>query len=213
MNTGLQFIEQIRALRIKVADPVIEAQSETDRVENGGGGWLAQQFESTIASLGASFHKEHNTDDTHKTINASGPISERGRVTPLGVWVDVPLAAPNFSGAGAMTWTVPNTAALSLAYTLIGMTMILEFLILGSTVGGVVGYPLQITIPNNFRAVRYVDGVYFYSDNGGPVTAGLCEVAPNGTFVNLYKIPTGTNWTASAAATDARGSLTFEVKM
>jgi len=56
----------------------------------------------------------------------TGSVTEKGRLTPMGHWIDVPFNAANFamSSGGMGTWTVGAGAIISNRYTLVGKTMI-----------------------------------------------------------------------------------------
>ena len=176
------------------------------------GGFLVDELETAYGLIVGGYNTQHNSDDTHGTITASGPISERGRTTPMGEWTDIPLAASQFTGAGTMTWTVPDSTSYKLSYTLIGNTMTLGFVLLNTTVGVGGSTPLRIKLPLGLLGVRYTDCLYYYSDNGGAYTVGIAETTLNVPYLDLYQVPTGTLWTASTALTSVRGTATFEVK-
>jgi hypothetical protein len=57
--------------------------------------YLSQGLELLGASIAAGFYKEHNQDDTHSTIHATGKIYEQGRTTAIGEWKTVPYN-PNY---------------------------------------------------------------------------------------------------------------------
>jgi len=210
MKIGLSFLPQIRSLLIPSPNPeqLADLTSE-DRALKNGGGWIAQQVQEIIAQISTSFGREHNDDDTHSTINATGTIAERGRTFPLGEMIPVPYLAGNFTGNGTMTWTVDGTDVNNLAYAVIGKLMFLAFNISATSVGGAVNSALQIAIPSHAMSSRYGAGSYQYADNG-VAGAGAWQVSPNGTVVQLFNAASG-NWTASANNTTVVGTAIFEV--
>jgi hypothetical protein len=69
-----------------------------------------------IASVvSAGYHIQHNTNDTHKTITATGPISERKRTVPIGAWTDIAFLATNYTATGT-TWVVTAAEQVTLKY-------------------------------------------------------------------------------------------------
>ena len=210
MKIGLSFLPQIRSLLIPSPNPeqLADLTSE-DRALKNGGGWIAQQVQEIIAQISTSFGREHNDDDTHSTINASGTIAERGRSFPLGEMIPVPYLAANFTGSGTMTWTVDGADVNNLAYAVIGKLMFLAFNISATSVGGALSSALQIAIPGHAQSSRYGAGSYQYADNG-VAGAGAWQVSPNGTVLQLFNASSG-NWTASANNTTVVGTAIFEV--
>jgi len=77
----------------------------------------------------------------------AGPLVERGRGAPIGEWLTIPYSAGIFTASGSMTWTV-SVAPSTLAYTVIGRTVILFFNI-GGTIGGTASTDLFVTLPFN----------------------------------------------------------------
>lgn len=218
MKTGLQFIEQIRTLRIKSPSPTQDQLLTFDqRSANAGGGWIAAQFEKLIAAVEGSFHREHTSDDRHSTITATGTITERNRDLPMGEWIPISLAAARFTGGGAMTWTVPVTFAnAGMAYMFIGTTMFIRWNLVSTTVGGVVNPVLLVTIDSLFTPTGFDSSTSFvYNDNGTPGT-GLAQIyrgtPGSGTVLYLYKDSSGaTNWTAAAGTTHVQGQISCEI--
>jgi len=86
---------------------------------------------------------ERSTGNT----NQSGAIIERGRGVALGEWINVPFSAGDFTGNGAMTWTVASGDVLFNMYTLIGKTMIWILQLDTTSVGGTPNTQLLATVP------------------------------------------------------------------
>jgi len=130
MKLGLAYITQIRGVEDRPGGedrPAADAPGEaTPGVLSVLRGFLALQLTNLVATIGAGYHTEHNLDDTHKTITASGSISEHGRRTPLGEWIPLPFSTLAFVGLGTMTWTVSPTLA-TIKYMVVGKTVFLVF--------------------------------------------------------------------------------------
>ncbi len=215
MNIGLDFIEQIRTLRIKSPDPEKDQLlTFTQRSDNAGGGWIAAQLQKITGSIQAGYHKQHTGDDQHSTITATGSISERNREAAMGEAVAIPFVPSNFTASGAMTWTVATASAKQIYYTLVGTTMTVYFNLISTTVGGTPSTNLIMRVPNGAFCRREVQGTFHYFDNG---TAGIGLVnvpgqlnGSRGDEIQFFIVTTG-NWAASAAATYVRGQISFEI--
>ena len=216
MRIGLQFIDQIRTLRIKSPDPTQDQKLTFDqRSANAGGGWIAAQFEKIVASIAASYHQEHNDDDSHSTIHATGEIFERDRTAAIGEAIPIPFNPTNFTAAGAMTWTVAIANAIQLYYTLVGAMMTVFFDIQSSTVGGTPNTNLIMRVPSGAFCRRTTESTFFYFDNA-VAGVGLVSVPGQvngslGNEIQFFILSTG-NWAASAAQTHVRGQITFEIQ-
>lgn len=217
MKIGLSFINQIRNLVIPSADPMEEQNvSAVERAKQNGGGWVAQQLNEGFAQVAAGYHIEHNDDDTHKVIHASGALYERLRTVALGEWVSVPADPARFTGNGTMTWSVPaDFSGGGLFYALIGKTMIVNFNIVGTTVGGVVNTQLKIQVHDTLTPVHVSNAAFWYTDNGtrgvGQCQVGSSVAAKSGTQLVLLT-QTFANWTLSAGLTHTQGQMFFEVQ-
>jgi hypothetical protein len=193
MNVGLPFLEQIQ-------------QGPVNQL----GGWVAKSLNQLIAAITRGYHTQHNENDTHKTITATGSISERARTTALGEWIAVPYVSTNYT-ATTGTWIVTASQAVSVWYTLVGKTMTVSFLITGSSLTLATATWLQIKIPAMATSTRQQWGTFAYNDNGTQGT-GVCYVIPTtNTVIRFGKTLTGSSaWTVSATLSLA-GSFAFEV--
>lgn len=196
MKIGLSLVDQIRALQIP-ADPIVQGTA-LDRTKAGGGGWIAQQFQSLVASLTTAYHSEHNDDDTHKTIHATGAIYERARTTAMGDWTDVPFSATNFGGSGSMTWTVTQAQQLVYAYLQIGTTLYLNYWIEQTTIGGTASSSLRLTLPASLVVAQYATAPIHYLNSTANV--GFVAATPGDRFVSFQKSD-ASNWNTAAAVT------------
>jgi len=136
-----------------------------------------------------------NTIATNRAGNVliAGSISERGRTTPLGQWIDVPFSSSNFTSS-ANSWVVDSGDVISHSYTLIGKTMYLEFFIFNSTTS-VPAAELRITIPGGFtvsKTYALAGGIAF---DGTTWTTAYISLTGGNSFVALRVHPTGAvNW-------------------
>lgn len=211
MKIGLSYITQIRGGEDS-GQLVPESDASPLRAL---GGWIALTFNQLVAALISGYHTEHNADDTHSIIHASGAISERGRTTPMGVWINVPFIASDFSGDTAMTWTVDAADVATWAYTLVGNTMTVAWYLTNTTVGGTPSTYLRIKVPAEKQVVRLTYNASLYIDNGGASTVGYAGAGRiSGTtplnYIHLVKAG-GANWTATTNATSTWGQISFEV--
>jgi hypothetical protein len=218
MKIGLSFMPQIRALLIQSPSPEqLAAIPAEERVALVGGGWIAQEFQELAAQTTAAWNREHNDDDTHSTIHATGTISERSRTVPMGEWIDIPLTQSRFTGSGTMTWTLPAAVSVQMYanYMLIGKTVFVRWNVIGMSVGGAVGLFLNLTILDSLTPAtnRQTIGNFQYTDNG-VVGVGQVSAQPGangvGTFLRFINA-TVVNWTASAGLNNSQGELFFEV--
>lgn len=173
-------------------------------------GFVKQALLSVISVIGGGYHTQHNANDTHGTITATGSISERNRGVAMGAWTAIPFAATIYTATGT-TWTVTNAQQVTLKYTLIGTTLLVAFYISVSTVGGATAN-LFITLPLNATSTVSSYGTCTYNDNGtygtGTILAVTGQAFPQ---LKLMKnIGGSVNWSNSAALTVA-GQIAFEV--
>lgn len=207
MKIGLPFLTQLRGQAPKAAG----ITDESGRTESTGG-WAALSFQQLVASITTSWNREHNDDDTHKTITATGTISERRRTTAIGAWIAVPFVSTDFLGTGGATWAVTASELMTFAYTLVGTTMILAWQIEASTLAFAATPILTIKIPAGAMAVRSQLGSFGFDDNGTRGT-GIAQVGRTaGTQLVEFRkdIRGGTTW-ASSANLSLFGQLAFEV--
>lgn len=185
MKVGLDFIEQVRSQA----------------------NWVALQIERIVAGVVTSFHKEHNDDDTHGTIHASGPIFERERTVAIGDWIDVAFAATNFTGSASMTWTVTSAQQVAFSYLKLGTTIYLNYWIEGAALGGTASASLRLKLPENVRIAQYASAP-FYAVNGA-ATTGRATATPGDRFITLFKTD-NTNWSLASTVT-VQGQIALEV--
>ena len=143
-------------------------------------------------------------------LKCNGPLLERNRAANVGEWTSVTFAAGNFTGSGAMTWTLDSADQTTLAYMLVGKTLWVSFNLGNTTVGGTVNISLQIAIPGGFTATKQMVAPILISDNGGTQVAGYAVVVASGNNILCRKMDNA-NWTLATNTTNVSGLIAFEV--
>ena len=169
-------------------------------------------FTKLIAALAGGYHKQHNTNDTHSTITATGKISERNRSVPFGERTALSLNTAWFTAPTGSTWTVTPASFGYLTYALVGRLMTIDFSIVNSQVSVAAAASVRITLPVSATLLRATYGTFAYNDNGTAGT-GVLYANPDagtGTYLQLMKDLKSTTWSVSAALTLA-GQITVEV--
>jgi hypothetical protein len=170
---------------------------------------LRNELERVCAQLTEWQKANHNDDGTHSNIVATGTITERGRTAAMGVWTDVPYSAANFTGFGAMTWTVDAADQITYRYMFVGDTMFVDVYLDATSVGGVVSTPLMIAIPGGFVAAKSVASGTFVVDNGATAVA-FQRVLAGATKIEVARVDLA-NFTACANLTYVRVQMSFGV--
>lgn len=126
-------------------------------------------------------------------------------------WTSVTFSAGNFTGGGTQTWTLTSGDQDTFRYVEIGKTMIVQVVLLTTSVGGTAHPELRLTIPNGRTTASTSAGTLFGLNNG--VSAYPCYQADSGaTYVRIFVDPTlATNWTASTNNTQIRGTFVLHV--
>lgn len=172
------------------------------------GGWIAQTLKVLVAGIMTAYHTEHNDDDTHKTIHASGAIFEQGRTTAAGDWIEVAPTSADFSATLPLVWLVTPAQVTTWEYMLVGHTLFLNFAITGSTESGAAGQPLTMKIPGRFTtSIEHQDfGVFEYHEGA---TYGVGTIIVQAGLIRLYKAARA-NWLGSGSL-DVHGQVFFEI--
>ena len=210
MNLSMPFRDQVRGLPIPTASPV--RGDLTTRARVSGGGWIAETFDGLRIAIGAAWHREHNADNTHKTIHATGPVYERARTVPIGEWIHQSYTSASFTASGGASWPVTADQLKVFEYMFAGNTMWVSFYIETSPIILAAPQALLLTMPVQSSAAHQQFGTFSYDDNGTRGT-GCLTVIPGagGTVINLLKDLRGaTTWGISANVTVA-GQFAFEV--
>lgn len=146
-------------------------------------------------------------------LDTTNGLTEHGRTHRSGEWQDIAFAAGNFSADTGANWTLTSGDQTTLAMSLQGLTLELDFELFTTTVGGTPLY-LKIALPGG-RVVRHTKSgtIRRAFDNGTSITSKAMVVAIAGdAFIRIYKDDTGTaNWTASTNLTDVSGTIRVPV--
>lgn len=126
-----------------------------------------------------------------------------------GAWTTPAFSAGDFTGSGAMTWTLVAGDVSTFAYMIDGKKMTVSFYLLTTTVGGVADDTLRIAIPASKTATKTMLNACYISDNGTPVI-GTCRVVAAGTSIEIQRTD-GADFTAATDATSVLGQITFEI--
>lgn len=128
------------------------------------------------------------------------------RTTAEGHWTSVAFSAANFTGNGAMTWTLAAGDQVRYAYTLIGKTIIIDYVFATSSVGGVADTILLVAAPGGvtFASATHQMNVAVASDNAVVVDAYVQVI--DATHWGFLKRD-GSAWTAAADTTAVQGTL------
>lgn len=173
------------------------------------GGWIGQTLKILVAGVSTGYHTEHNDDDTHKTIHATGSISERGRTTAQGEWIAPAVTAADFSATSPLTWIVTPAQVTTWEYMLIGKTLFLNFAVSGSTEGGSAGQPLTMKIPGHFTTTEAGHSDYGIFEYLEGATYGIGAIVVQAGTIRLYKAARA-NW-LGAGSVDVHGQVYFEI--
>lgn len=129
-----------------------------------------------------------------------------------GAWITPAFVAGTYTGVGGGTWTLAAGDVTTQAYRLVGRTVHVMWVLVTTTVAGVVG---DLSIGNaawgGFTAAKAENGVHSYSDNGGAEVIGSVRVAAAGAALLLDRIA-GANWTAAVDTTSSKGQMCVEVQ-
>lgn len=131
------------------------------------------------------------------SVAAVGSVYERGRLTAMGEWTTIPFNAGNFF-ASSGTWTVGAGNVISLAYMLIGKTLLLIIYLTGTSLSATAG-SLSMSLPSGFSiGISAIESLSYH--NAGTNGSGMIQAyAGAPTQINFYRtIDAGTAWAAGA---------------
>ncbi len=164
-----------------------------------------------------AFHKEHNVDDSHSTIRASGSIYERARTAgALGDTIAVPFRPTDYTANGSMTCTVIASNVTNFSYALIGPRMFVDFEIASFTLAGAASTAVQLAIPDGYYVKRTTSNPCSIIDNGTRAT-GIALVTPYtgtgslGRVIQVFRSDVA-NWGTGAGNNAVQGQISFEVR-
>ncbi len=170
------------------------------------------QFTSLIEGYLRSQHKDSgaHSDVTADSVASTDGYTEHDRTVALGDWTLIPFAASRFTASGGQTWTLTSGDQTRLAYTLVGHTCTVSFVLVTTSVSGAC-VTLSIALPTGLVAKTANVGTFACSDNG-TTGFGVVSVAALGTALLLTKDVAGTfTWTAAANTSTFSGTFSFEV--
>jgi hypothetical protein len=180
----------------------------------------------TAAKIATFAHQSGSSSAGNKFKNpatsAPTPIAAGGWITYFydgtdwilvaheqGAWITPAFSAGDFTGNGAMTWTVAAGDISWYRSRLSGNTQTVSYYIGSSTVGGTPNSALQVKVPGGFTAAAGF-AVGDSSDNGG--TSVAAYVQTNGTNIQHFKSMAGAgNWAAATDTTVAAASIDIAV--
>lgn len=184
---------------------------------------LGDQLDQLVGRITAGWRKDHGTDGSHTSIDATGTISERGRTVPMGEWINPTPLSINFvlNGVGnTITFDLPGDGAtyFPVSYTLIGKTMILNIAITSATLTlPSACSALYVTIPDQIRVKATIPGV-----TNGRIYRGPCDIGDGaGQIAGFVKATAGDTFVTiskhnianfSAGASYFVGQVTFEIE-
>jgi hypothetical protein len=118
----------------------------------------------------------------------------------IGQWQDNPFVAGNFTGKGAMTWTVALGNVVTNRYR-IDADKTLEWILFlaGSTIGGALNNALFIAFPLGSIAKKLSINTIYMVDGNGTQLIGYGDNAMGDNFLTIGKPPSA-NFTAGANA-------------
>lgn len=130
----------------------------------------------------------------------------------IGSWTDVTYASGNFTGLGAMTWTVDSGDAQNYSYCRIGNVLHVSLWLITTSVGGTPNVALQVAVPGGLQASvagTNNGGSYQYSD-AGTIATGLwmCNAT---TPIQFLKANPSANWGASTNTTEIKAQITLRL--
>jgi hypothetical protein len=170
------------------------------------------RLHTMAASVETGYHTEHNPDDTHATIHATGAISERARTVAMGVWISfTPLTATSFAGSAA-AWTVSVAAQTYLRYMLVGETAFVQFSLDNTSVTAGSAY-LAMTLPVALKPVSdlMLNPCYVVDNGTGSIGFTQTSIGTSGRGELRFFLTSLANWAAAAGTTTMRGVAIFKI--
>jgi hypothetical protein len=114
-----------------------------------------------------------------------------------GAKIDTPYVAGNFTGDGAMTWTVDVGDVVLNSYLLDGNILEWSIRLASTTVGGTPDFGLRATQPNGYTNIGTDFRTCMVGDNTSAYVMGACRPS-NTTYIQIIKdLGSGGNWAAS----------------
>jgi hypothetical protein len=124
-------------------------------------------------------------------------------------WTTPAFNAGNFSGSGAMTWTVEAGDVTTYAYTITGKKMTVAFVIGPSVIGGTPSDTVCIKVPTSKTIAKTMYGVCMSYNNSVWAAARMVALAID-TWIRIsINVEESAAWTAGNSY--VRGQITFEI--
>lgn len=121
----------------------------------------------------------------------------------------VAFAAGNFTGNGAMTWTVILAGQSTFTFSITGKTLTVWFNISG-TVGGTPNTAVQIALPGGFSGAAVTSPGSCQVFNNGAWVATACQVTAFQSVIQIFSTPAG-NVNFTAGTVNAVGQLQIQI--
>lgn len=129
-----------------------------------------------------------------------------------GAPITATFAAENFTGNGAMTWTVESADVKTLTYFLVGRQLFVSIYLTTTTVGGTLNNALQIALAalGGFTLISPAISVsgMISEDSGATFLSGI--LGPSGTQLQVYKLSLA-NFLATTNTTYIYGQIAYGV--
>lgn len=159
----------------------------------------------------ATFELNSHVSGGPPTATFNTGINERSRTTPMGEWITPAYSGSNFT-ASTGTWTVDSGDVTTYAYTLVGKTMTVMFVINTTDVSAAPAQ-LLIAIPGGFTAAKATRTPTNVIDAGAAAAVGFAIVQAGGTTINCVSNAAGGGWTTTALDnTHVFGQIVFEIQ-
>jgi hypothetical protein len=140
-------------------------------------------------------------------------LAEVKAILGFSEWTDVAYNSGNFTASGSMTWTVASGDVILYRYKMLSSdTMLLQWRIIQSSVGGTPDTNLMLAIPNSRTASGDGQSCLCYVKNAASVSVGLVYVVVTEGAIRIYKDLTAvSNYSASTDTTDTLGEIFLKV--
>jgi len=143
----------------------------------------------------------------------SGTLTERGRATPVGDWINVPFTAADYTTNTTAVWAPDAGDLRTFRYNLIGKTMTIVFSFVTTSITGTPA-PSQIRfkIPGGYTVAYQTTGfAQVYDAASGGWQIGCATANQGANYIILAKINLTTTFTVVADGIYVYGEITFEV--
>lgn len=144
--------------------------------------------------------------DRTGSIKVGLDIYEKGRLTALGHWIDIPFSASNFGATGG-TWTVASENVLRNSYCLVGKTAHIIVYIVNSTISSGCS-SLNIVMPFNILIAQNTPIYYYAHPEFG---WGIHQQPSTDQFFRCYRDIFGSLFTAASGTVNIRFSVTVQI--